>query len=103
MGKDIQTLTAAMDKFVTSKGWYQSGSRRPQTPGNIAKSLVLESAEVLEHFQWQENDFNKENLASELADVALYLFQLARICDIDLEKAILIKLDENYHRQWDMK
>ena len=103
MGKDIQTLTDAMDKFVTSKGWYQAGSLRPQTPGNIAKSLVLESAEVLEHFQWQEKDFNKENLASELADVALYLFQLARICDIDLENAILTKLDENYHRQWDMK
>lgn len=103
MGKDIQTLTDAMDKFVTSKGWYQVNSPRPQTPGNIAKSLVLESAEVLEHFQWQEEDFNKENLASELADVALYLMQLAQICDIDLENAILNKLDENYHRQWDMK
>lgn len=103
MGKDIESLTMAMHQFVTSKGWYLDDSPRPQTPGNIAKSLVLESAEVLEHFQWQETDFNKENLASELADVALYLMQLAQICDINLEKAILNKLDENYNRQWDSK
>ncbi|MBI3761396.1 MAG: nucleotide pyrophosphohydrolase, partial [Chloroflexi bacterium] len=39
-------------------------------------------------------------LASELADVALYLLQLASISGIDLEEAILDKLKENYRRQW---
>jgi NTP pyrophosphatase (non-canonical NTP hydrolase) len=40
-------------------------------------------------------------LASELADVALYLLQLAQITGIDLEKAVLAKLDQNYGRIWD--
>ncbi len=101
MGKDIQELTEAMHKFVSDKGWYQEESPRPQTPGNIAISLVLEASEVLEHFQWKQNEFDKNELASELADVALYLLQLAQICKIDLESAILNKLNENYSRQWD--
>jgi NTP pyrophosphatase (non-canonical NTP hydrolase) len=101
MGKDIQALTDAMHQFVTEKGWYQEKSHRPQTPGNIAISLVLEASEVLEHFQWQPQKYEKNELAPELADVALYLLQLAHICEIDLESAILKKLEENYARQWD--
>jgi NTP pyrophosphatase (non-canonical NTP hydrolase) len=101
MGKDIQELTEAMHRFVSDKGWYQEESPRPQTQGNIAISLVLETSEVLEHFQWKQNEFDKNELASELADVALYLLQLAQICKIDLESAILNKLNENYSRQWD--
>ena len=90
-----------MHQFVSDKGWYQEKSLRPQTPGNIAISLVLEAGEVLEHFQWQQQDFDKIKLAPELADVALYLLQLAQICEIDLESAILNKLNENYSRNWD--
>ena len=51
---DIKNLTAEMHKFVSSKGWYDEDSPRPQTPRNLAISLSLESAEVLEHFQWRE-------------------------------------------------
>jgi len=40
-------------------------------------------------------------LAEELADVMLYLLQLASISGIDLEKAVLDKLEKNYHRKWD--
>ena len=48
---DLKDLSQAMQDFVTSKGWYQPDSLRPQTPRNIAISLCLEAAEVLEHFQ----------------------------------------------------
>ena len=58
MGKDIKKLTEEMDEFVNSKGWYLPDSNRPQTPRNIAISLVLEASEVLEHFQWKEDGFN---------------------------------------------
>jgi NTP pyrophosphatase (non-canonical NTP hydrolase) len=44
---------------------------------------------------------DKEELASELADVALYLFELASVTEIDLEQAILKKLEVNKTREWD--
>jgi NTP pyrophosphatase (non-canonical NTP hydrolase) len=98
---DIQQLTAKMNAFVSSKGWYEADSKRPQTPKNLAISLALEAAEILEHFQWHEQTRNKDELASELADVALYLLQLASVSDIDLEQAILDKLEINTNREWD--
>ncbi len=97
---DINQLTEKMNEFVTSKGWYSPSSPKPQTPRNLAISLSLEANEVLEHYQWNESSVNKEELASELADVALYLLQLSSITDIDLEKAILEKLEKNYMRKW---
>lgn len=90
-----------MHAFVSEKGWYNPDSPRPQTARNLAISLNLEASEVLEHFQWNETASNKENLAGELADVALYLLQLASISGIDLEEAILEKLAQNKNRRWD--
>ncbi|MFN2137758.1 MAG: nucleotide pyrophosphohydrolase [Candidatus Promineifilaceae bacterium] len=96
----IAELEQLMHAFVQSKGWYDSASPKPQVPRNIAASLVIEAAEVLEHFQWREEAAGKEALAGELADVALYLLQLASITGIDLEAAILRKLEENQSREW---
>jgi 8-oxo-dGTP diphosphatase len=98
---DIKQLTEEMHRFARSKGWYANDSQRPQTPRNLAISLALETAEILEHFQWREDVKDKEELASELADVALYLLQLASVSEIDLEKAILDKLGINKTRDWD--
>jgi NTP pyrophosphatase (non-canonical NTP hydrolase) len=97
---DLRELTDAMHAFVAAKGWYAPGSPRPQTPRNLAASLAIEAAEVLEHFQWGEQASTPE-LAGELADVALYLLQLASLSGIDLEQAILDKLRLNYGRTWD--
>jgi 8-oxo-dGTP diphosphatase len=97
----IRDLTQKMDEFVRSKGWYQPDSPRPQTPRNLAISLNLEAAEVLEHFQWMDAADDKQELSSELADVALYLLQLASVTGIDLEQAVLQKLKINASRSWD--
>jgi NTP pyrophosphatase (non-canonical NTP hydrolase) len=98
---DIKELTQEMHRFVAAKGWYQPDSPHPQTPRNLAISLVLEAAEVLDHFQWDEQTTQTDNLAGELADVALYLLQIASVTEIDLERAILDKLALNYNRTWD--
>lgn len=98
---DIKALTQAMHQFVSDKGWYQPDSRRPQTPKNLAISLNIEAAEVLELFQWMDKSPDPKLLASELADVTLYLLQLASISEIDLEKAVLEKLRINTYRNWD--
>ena len=98
---DLKTLETAMHAFVESKGWYRPDSPRPQTPKNLAISLVLEAGEVLEHFQWREQSADPAELAGELADVMLYLLQLASISQIDLGQAVLDKLEQNHNRTWD--
>jgi len=98
---DIQDLTQEMHRFVEAQGWYAPESKRPQTLRNLAISLNLEASEVLEHFQWREQSDDPGELAGELADVALYLLQIASISGIDLEQAILHKLERNYTRRWD--
>ncbi len=98
---DLKTLEAAMHAFVESKGWYAPESSRPQHPKNLAISLVLEASEVLEHFQWSEQPTDKTELAGELADVMLYLLQLASVSEIDLGQAVMDKLDKNYDRTWE--
>jgi len=100
---DIRALTEEMNRFVASRGWYESDTKRPQTPRNLAISLSLESAEILEHFQWGDEIRNREEFSGELADVALYLLQLASVTGIDLEKAVLEKLKVNYGRKWDQE
>ena len=97
---DIKELTQRMHELVESKGWDAADSKRPQTPRNLSISLALEAAEVLEHFQFREDVKDKDELAGELADVALYLLQLASVTGIDLEKAILDKIAINHTRTW---
>ena len=98
---DIKKLEQAMHDFVESKGWYADDSPKPQTPKNLAISLVLEASEVLEHYQWDDEAADKAELASELADVMLYLLQIASLSDIDLGQAVLDKLAVNQKRTWD--
>ncbi|MBN1667263.1 MAG: hypothetical protein JW862_09240 [Anaerolineales bacterium] len=94
-------MTQQMHTFVRAKGWYAADSLRPQTLRNLAISLNLEASEVLEHFQWKGELTDAESLSGELADVALYLLQIASLAEIDLEQAILRKLALNYNRNWD--
>ena len=98
---DFKQLTDEMNRFVHSKGWFEADSTRPQTPRHLSISLALEAAEILEYFQWRNEVQDKEELASELADVALYLFELAAVTEIDLEQAMLKKLEVNKTRKWD--
>src|SRR5512137_2995682 len=98
---DIKQLTVAMHDFVSAQGWYEASSPKPQTLRNLAISLSLEANEVLEHFQWTDRLADQQALADELADVGLYLLQIASLAGIDLERAILSKLDKNYRRKWE--
>jgi NTP pyrophosphatase (non-canonical NTP hydrolase) len=99
----IAELTEQMHALVKSKGWYEADSKRPQTPRNLAVSLSIEAAEILEHFQFTDEIKDREELGSELADVMLYLLQLASVSGIDLEGAVLKKIEVNKARSWDEK
>ena len=97
----ISELTAKMHELVRSKGWYEKDSKRPQTPRNLAVSLSIEAAEILEHFQFGDEIKDQDELGSELADVTLYLLQLASVSGIDLEEAALKKIEVNKTRIWE--
>ena len=97
---NLQQLTEEMERFVEAKGWNAPGSPRPQTPRNLAASLSIEAAEVLEQLQWSEAPADRAAFGGELADVALYLLQLASVCGVDLQAAILAKLAKNHKREW---
>ena len=90
---EIKELTSKIKAFRDARDWKQFHNHK-----DVALSLVLEASEVLEHFQWkspkeveEHGKANKDELADELADVAMYLFELADNLKIDLPKAMLIK------------
>src|SRR3990167_676226 len=95
---DIKKLTKKINKFLKERDWKQFHNHK-----DMALSLVLEAVEVLEHFQWKASikDINKHakhrrtDIADELADVAIYLFELADNLGIDIAKAINTKLEKN--------
>lgn len=95
---DIKELTELIDKFVEERDWKQFHNHK-----DMALSLVLEATEVLEHFQWKVgmDDIekhvkeNKEELADELADVMIYLLELANNSNIDIKSAVKDKLKKN--------
>ncbi len=97
---ELRDLSVEMARFVQEMGWNRDDTPKPQTGRNLAISLTLEAAEVLELFQWHDAMPDRALLAGELADVCLYLLQLATIGDIDLETAVLEKLQTNYGRSW---
>ena len=96
----LDDLTCAMLEFVDGKGFNAAESDRPQTQRNLTISLMLEASEALEHFQWSETTRQPDALAEELADVMLYLLQLAHISGVDLGEAVMNKLEINAARDW---
>lgn len=96
---DLSELCSEVDCFVRERQWYRQNSEKPQTPKNLAISLVVEAAELVEHFQWGDSAKITE-LADELADVLIYTAQLANVTKIDLESAVRRKLAKNCERSW---
>lgn len=78
-----------INKFVSDRDWNQFHS-----PANLAKSISIESAELLECFQWDNENYNKEHVLEELADVMNYCVQMADKLDVDLDEIVNRKLDQ---------
>ena len=64
------------------------------TPENLAKSIMIEAAELLENFQWN-NSFDREKVMEELADVMIYCVLMADSIDVDIIKIMESKLKKN--------
>lgn len=94
---DLDTLKRALRDFAAARDW-----RRYHTPKNLAMAMIVEAAELVEHFQWStpEESLNPapEKLAEirdEVADTLIYLVELADVLDIDLIAAARDKIKKN--------
>ena len=84
----MRELTENVVEFTRERDWDQFHS-----PENLAKSIAIESGELLECFQWN-NNYDKEEVCEELADVFTYCIMMADKLNVDPEEIILKKLDK---------
>lgn len=97
MTTELKSLMASVRQFAADRDWEQFHS-----PKNLASALTVEAAELLEHFQWLTEAQSsalppdkRVEISHEIADVFLYLLQLADKLDIDLVNAAQRKLALN--------
>ncbi len=84
----MEKVQSEIEKFNKERDWDQFHS-----PENLAKSISIEAGELLECFQWN-NNYNKQEVCDELADVFNYCFQLATKLEVNPEEIILNKLEK---------
>ncbi|WP_237065209.1 nucleotide pyrophosphohydrolase [Microbulbifer guangxiensis] len=98
---ESQQILDAFDEVATRRGWSHH-----HTPKNLCMALSVEVAELTRHFQWRSDDEIKALLrseeggavATELADIQMYLLKLAATLGVDLEAAVASKIAENRRR-----
>ncbi len=84
----MKKLMEEIEQFNKERDWDQFHS-----PENLAKSIAIESGELLECFQWN-NNYNKDEVCEELADVFTYCIMMADKLEVDPKEIILKKLDK---------
>lgn len=84
----MKKLMEEIEQFNKERDWDQF-----HLPENLAKSIAIESGELLECFQWN-NNYNKDEVCEELADVFTYCIMMADKLNVDPEEIILKKLDK---------
>lgn len=94
---DLHELRVMIRQFCSERDWL-----RFHTPKNLAMALSVEVAELLEHFQWLPTGADheldaaaREGIRHEMADVLVYLIQLADHTGVDLRSAVLEKMQLN--------
>lgn len=85
----MEELKRTIEEFRQKRDWD-----RYNTEANLARSIVIESAELLEHFQWSDNDFDKKEVSYEIADVLIYSLAMCYHMDLDPKELIKEKLED---------
>lgn len=95
----IERLRRAVEDFINEREW-----KKYHTPKNLAMSLAIEAAELMEHFQWLDQDESLRvaespsalsEVTEELADVLCYALSMANVLQVDISRAVLGKLEKN--------
>ncbi|GAM93555.1 putative pyrophosphatase [Listeria monocytogenes] len=101
--KIVKQLQAEITAFLKERDWLDQYNH----PKDLAISLSLEAAELLECFQWKTDEIalkeNREELLKEVADVLIYALQIAESMGADGEELVRMKLAENRRRTWPKK
>ncbi len=87
---DLKLLLERLDKFNKDRDWDQF-----HTPVNLSKSISIEAAELLECFQWSNDEYNLDDVKEELADVLNYSLQMCISLGLDPIEIINKKMDKN--------
>lgn len=77
-------------KFTTDRNWEQF-----HTPANLAKSICIEASELLECFQWDDEEFDLEHVKEELADVIVYSQNMLDRLGLDVDEIVNKKMEKN--------
>ena len=77
-------------KFTEDRDWDQFHS-----PANLAKSIVIEAAELLECFQWSDTEYDLQHVKEELADVMVYSQNLLDKLGLDADEIVNMKMSQN--------
>ncbi len=85
----MKELMQEIDIFNKERDWDQFHS-----PENLAKSISIEAGELLECFQWNGENYDKEAVCEELADVFNYCFLMADKLGVDPKEIVLKKLEK---------
>ncbi|PPK48098.1 nucleotide pyrophosphohydrolase [Clostridium algidicarnis] len=85
----MEEIKKRVRKFRDDRDWSQF-----HTPGNLAKAISIEAGELLEHFLWN-NNYDKEAVGEELADVMVYCLHMADSLGVNIEDIIEKKMDKN--------
>ena len=85
----MERIMRKIKQFNEERDWDKFHS-----PENLAKSISIEAGELLECFQWDSNNYNKQDVCEELADVFTYCIQMAMKLDVNPEDIILSKLEK---------
>lgn len=86
----MKDIIAKIIDFRDKRDW-----KKHDSPENLAKSIIIEAAELLENFQWSEESFDEVNVKEELADVLIYSLALVHDMGYNLEEIIEEKLIKN--------
>ena len=85
----MEELMDEIIQFQKERDW-----KKFHTPENLAKSISIEAAELLEHFQWGK-EYDIGEVSEELADVLIYCFYMADSLDLDISEIMLNKMEKN--------
>ena len=87
---ELEELKISIDKFAEERDWSKFHS-----PANLAKSISIEANELLECFQWSDDNFSVNDVKEELADVFNYAIRMASVLDLDIRSIVLEKMEKN--------
>ena len=85
-----QDTISRIRKFTEDRDWNQF-----HTPSNLAKSIAIEAGELLECFQWSEEEYDLQHVKEELADVLVYCQDMLDSLGLDVDEIVNMKMDQN--------